>query len=125
MDTINQYMQKIPTDVGNEILSFLIPEISKIEFHKVNKLRNYDAYNLKYEIAIYNNNKISNEKNMYLSRIYKKNGKHRYYITKEIIDSIEVDYSDRCIDVFKYEYSSRYVGKNINYALMKLLYIYK
>jgi glycine/serine hydroxymethyltransferase len=77
---------------------------------------------MKYEIAYYNNIEMVNPNGLFLSRIYKKNGKHRYYITKEIVDTIEVDYSDRCIELFCYEYSSKYVGKNLKQAILQLLY---
>ena len=60
-----------------------------------------------------------------LSRISKKNNKHRYYITKKRI-IIEYDYSHRDFDCGpdKEEdicYSSVYVGKDIYYALLYLI----
>jgi uncharacterized protein YpiB (UPF0302 family) len=46
---------------------------------------------------------------------------HRYYITKMIIDTVEVEYNDSVINMNYYEYKSKYVGKNIDEALIKLL----
>ncbi len=51
----------------------------------------------------------------------KKNNKHRYYVTTEIIDTNEVEYNDSVIEVDYYEYKSKYVGKNIDHALLHLI----
>ena len=51
----------------------------------------------------------------------KKNNKHRYYVTTEIIDTIEVEYNDSVIEMNYYEYKSKYVGKNIDDALLHLI----
>jgi bifunctional N-acetylglucosamine-1-phosphate-uridyltransferase/glucosamine-1-phosphate-acetyltransferase GlmU-like protein len=64
---------------------------------------------------------VKNNKGMFLSRISKKNNKHRYYITEEVIDVMEVEYNDSVINMYHYEYNSKYVGKNIDEALIKLL----
>jgi len=121
-NTLDNHIINLPNELIREIFDFLVPNISKICFCKVTTRRNYDAYNMKYEIAYYNNIEMVNPNGLFLSRIYKKNGKHRYYITKEIVDTIEVDYSDRCIELFCYEYSSKYVGKNLKQAILQLLY---
>ena len=120
--SINDYMKRIPTEIGNEILSYLIPEPSNIIFCREYPKSNYNAYSSKYELAYIGNKKIQNKQNHYLSRIWKKNGKHRYYITKEIVDSIEMEVNDRYLNVYYYEYFSTFVGKNINYALIRLLF---
>jgi hypothetical protein len=67
------------------------------------------------------NKQLQNDKGLFLSRISKKNNKHRYYITKEIIDQVEIEYNDSVINMNYYEYKSKYVGKNIDKALIKLL----
>ena len=64
---------------------------------------------------------MENDKGMFLSRISKKNDKHRYYVTKEIIDTIEIEYNDMLIERHYYEYKSKYLGKNIHEALIKLI----
>lgn len=120
--SINDYMKRIPTEMGNEILSYLIPEISDIIFCREYPKSNYNSYSSKYEVAYIGNHKIQNDQDEYLSRIWKKNGKHRYYITKEIVDTIETEYNDRCVNIYYYEYFSNYVGKNIMYAIIRLLF---
>ena len=67
---------------------------------------------------------MQNNKGMFLSRISKKNNKHRYYITKLIIDSMEVEYNDSVINMNYYDYKSIYVGKSIDKALIKLLLLF-
>jgi hypothetical protein len=119
---MDQYMKRIPTDVGNEIFNFLIPDIDQITFRKVCPRSSYAAYSDKYETAFINNQKITDPtENIYLSRIPKPNGKHRYYITKELVDSIEIEHNDRCIEIYHYEYVSTYVGKDIRRALLQLI----
>ena len=58
-----------------------------------------------------------------MHRIIKKNGKHRYYITKELVDVIQIeDYNDREINIFHYDYISKYLGKNLTKALVEVIY---
>ena len=132
MSIIAKYLNlRLPEEMVKEIIGFLIPEISKIYFETRYPNSNYSSfsrkYSRKYEIAFLNENKIMNNKiinaeKLYLSRISKKNGKHRYYITKELIDSIEVEYNDRDYEIYHYDYISSYVGKNISFAILKLMY---
>ena len=128
MSIIANYLNfRLPEEMVKEIVGFLIPEISNIYFEKRYPNSNYSSFSRKYEIAFLNENKIMNNKiinaeNLYLSRISKKNGKHRYYITKELIDCIEVEYNDRDYEIYHYDYISSYVGKNISFAILKLLY---
>ena len=82
----------------------------------------YNAYSNKYDIGILHQNKIQNKNNFYLTRIAKKNGKHRYYITKQIIDTIEVEHGDRPYNIYYYDYYSIYIGKNLSDGLFKLLW---
>ena len=109
------------TDIGREILSFLIPESKTVKFHKYSPNTFNDAYSAKYESAHVNNKLVKNQKGLYLSRISKKNGKYRYYITKMIIDTNEMEYNERLINVYYNEYISKYVGKNLEIALLLLL----
>lgn len=109
------------TDVGREILSFLIPESKNVIFQRYSTNGYNNAYSPKYERAFVNNKLVCNDDGLYLSRISKKNGKHRYYITEVIIDENEVEHNDRTVSVYYYEYLSKYVGKNLETALLALL----
>ena len=104
----------LPTEIRKEITTFLIPASNNIIFY-------VSSYSSRYEKAFIGNKLVKNNKGMFLSRISKKNNKHRYYITKEIIDVMEVEYNDSLINMYYYEYKSKYVGKNIDNALIKLL----
>ena len=117
----NDFTIDISTDIGREILSFLIPESNTVIFHKHSPNTFNDAYSSKYERAHVNNKLVKNQKGLYLSRISKKNGKYRYYITKVIIDANEMEYNERLINVYYHEYISKYVGKNLEIALLLLL----
>lgn len=119
---MESYLQNLPPYIGQEIFKFLIPESSRIEFrrHKDRK-HQIDTYSHKYTIAHINEQIITNNRGLYLSRIYKKNGKHRYYITENMIDEIEVERGDQTVNIYCYDYHSKYVGKNIDYALFALL----
>ena len=110
----------ISSDIGREILSFLIPEPKSVTFHKYSPNTFNDSYSSKYERAYVNNKLLKNEQGLYLSRISKKNGKYRYYITRVIIDANETEYNDRMITEYYNEYISKYVGKNLETALLIL-----
>jgi hypothetical protein len=110
-------------DINREIFSYLIPDIEKIEFRKDYPKSSYNSYSNKYDVAFFRNMKIVNSQEMYLSRIVKSNGKYRYYITREITDCIQIEYNDREVDIFHYDYVSTYIGKNVMSALITLLYI--
>ena len=127
---LNYYFNNLPECLRKEIFSNIIPESRNIKFHKYYPNTHETNYNYaKYEIARNNENTIiKNTNNVMLSRIPKKNGKHRYYITT-------VRYSSECSDCgpkcFSWEYcrgsvihqeyySSIYVGKNLDEALFKL-----
>jgi hypothetical protein len=120
-------------EINREIFSYLIPDIEKIEFRKESPRSSYNSYSNKYDVAFFRNMKIvtniiDNEieyiNNFYLSRIAKKNGKHRYYLTREIVDCIQVEYNDREIDIFHYDYISKYIGKDLFKALITVIYLH-
>ena len=67
-------------------------------------------------------NDIENIDNSYLTRIAKKNGKHRYYLTREVVDCIQVEYGDREVDIFHYDYISKYIGNDLVKALFYVVY---
>ena len=121
--SLEDYLKKIPSDIGKEIFSFLIPNSKNIIFKKYGTNHNrYASYSPKYEKGFIDNEIVKNKDGLYLSRICKKNGKYRYYITEEVIDTIHVEYGDREIPIHYYDYFSKYVGKNINIAQIELLF---
>lgn len=117
---MNHFIQKLPQYLGREIFSFIIPNISKIEFRKHFR-RSRDYYNKRCQKAYFNNEILKNEKGLFLSRICKKNGKYRYYITTEFIDEIEIEYCDSEMTIRMYEYQHIYVGKNLEFAVSSLM----
>ena len=114
-------MNPLPIDLTREITTFLIPASNNIIFKIIASNRYVSSYSSRYEKAFIDDKLVKNNKGMFLSRISKKNNKHRYYLTEELIDTIEVEYNDRLINQYYYEYKSKYVGKNIDEALIKLM----
>jgi hypothetical protein len=120
---LNKRIKDLPIELSREIFSYLIPDPDKIEFLKERPCSSYNSYSLKYEVAFFQNIKIMNKVDIYyLCRIAKKNGKHRYYITKEEVDVIQVEYNDREVDIFHYDYISKYIGNNLIMALFEVIY---
>jgi hypothetical protein len=127
--SINGFMAKLPEDMVREIFHFIIPDSTQILFKQWYSSAQYNYnYSPKYHSAFQGEKRICNKKREYLCRINKKNGKHRYYITKEC----EIRTCKGCGDEgctsrgcrggfdYEYYYSSKYVGKNINKALLEL-----
>jgi hypothetical protein len=114
-------MNPLPIDLTREITTFLIPASNNIIFKIIASNTYVSSYSSRYEKAFIDDKLVKNNKGMFLSRISKKNNKHRYYLTEELIDTIEVEYNDRLINQYYYEYKSKYVGKNIDEALIKLM----
>jgi hypothetical protein len=114
-------INNLPLDILKEIKTFLIPPSNRIIFTTMSSNSYVSSYSSRYEKAFIGNKMVQNDKGMFLSRICEKNNKHRYYVTTEIIDTIEVDYNDSVIDMDYYEYKSKFVGKNIDDALLHLI----
>lgn len=114
-------LQSYPIDITREITRFLIPDSKNIIFKIISANSYVSSYSSRYEKAFIDNKIVKNGKGIFLSRISKKNNKHRYYITEETKDVIEVEYNDRLINSYYYEYRSKYVGKNLDEALIKLM----
>lgn len=148
---LEKHINKLPPYIDSVIYSFIIPN----DYNDIKSIRfdfkyipekdwiNSIGYNMKYEVAYINNEKIKNKEGQFLSRIPKKNGKHRYYITTETYKLTVYDHNynnfknvyydneefksyyddylwyddsiDECLT-----YSSKYVGKNIEKALVYL-----
>ena len=125
---LNKRIKDLPVELSREIFSYLIPDPDKVEFRKEHPCSSCSAYHIKYDVAFFQNVKITNEfeclyiYKYYLCRITKKNGKHRYYITRDEVDVIQVEYNDREIDIFHYDYISKYIGKNLTRALFEVIY---
>ena len=115
------FIQKLPYDMEREIMSFLVPDLSKAVFRE-NRKGNDSSYSERYSSLFINGKILVNHNNNYISRICKKNGKHRYYITREVIDIIETEYCAHPWNIYYYDYVSTYVGKNLDYAVFLLLY---
>ena len=118
---MESFMKRLPPYIGKEIFSFLIPKYSDIIFRHGGRKYQNGSYSPKYEIAYIGNQIVKNCEGLYLSRICKKNGKLRYYITEELIDEIEIEQYDRCINIYCYDYSSKYLGRNLEFALFSVL----
>jgi hypothetical protein len=129
-DILTKNIKCLPIEMSREIFSYLIPDPNKVAFRPERPCSSYNSYSAKYDVAFLRNIKImsnmSTEKeNMdhsYLTRIAKKNGKHRYYITRELVDCIQVEYGDREVDIFHYDYISKYIGKDLMRALFYVVY---
>jgi hypothetical protein len=126
ISSLNKMIENLPEDIVKVILMYLIPSISNIYFKKnsVGVIDNqYQNGYLKSEEKI-----MDEQMNLYLCRIAKKNGKHRYYITQRLIEIIcggcerLFCRSPYCIRSFRteYFYKSKYVGKNLTMALLEI-----
>ena len=86
----------------------------------------WSSYNPRYEIAYTGNNfnlRIKNSNGLFLSRICKTNGKHRYYVTQEICvwtnkEECRMNHRERVEN--EYYYKSKYIGKNLDSAISQL-----
>ena len=84
---------------------YLIPDIEPYN----------SSYNKKYELALINDGELFiNEYGNFFSRIYKKNGCHRYYITS-IVEEIATS-MDGGEPIF-YKFSSLYLGNNLEISI--------
>ena len=134
--TLNQYMREIPEVLGNEIFKYICPTERDVRFNEYNVSTHMTNYSDRYQVAygsatsqMYSMLHIVKNKNkIFLSRIFKKNGKHRYYFTRETKTTICDDCdsptcnSRYCGGSYMHEaiYSSTYAGKDLNLALIIL-----
>jgi hypothetical protein len=123
MKTLDDFLRRLPVELGREIFSFLIPDPNNLRFcNKRTRSGAYCSHSEKYENAFIGKDLLKNKDGLYLSRINKKNGKHRYYITEEMVDVIHVEHNDELRPLYMYDYYSKYVGKKIEKALVLLLF---
>jgi len=127
--SLNDCIKELPPYIGKEIFKFIIPDSKYTEYYKKYSVY-YENYSIKYYVAFFNDKQIKNNNGHYLSRILKKNGKHRYYRTIEsstyFCDGCG---RERCCSqycrgglTYEYSYKSKYIGKDINKALLELLF---
>ena len=84
---------------------YLIPDIDNCN----------SSYHSKYQLALINDGELFiNEFGGFFSRIHKKNGCHRYYVT--YIEEQETTSVDYTIHIF-YKFSSVYLGSNLQAAM--------
>ena len=137
INNFNLIINNFPIEIRNEILKYLVSDtgieniinVDFITFKKYIPNHSDTNYSEKYQIGYIRDgiNRVHNNKGFFLSRIYKHNGKHRYYITQQIISAYCNSCGDRnckslyCgADVCENTYKSFPVGTNIVYALYKL-----
>jgi len=134
--TFEQHLAELPTNIGLHIFEYVDLTKDRIHFDEFDPevfYRNCQEtnYHRAYQVAfLENGERFSKNKgrDLYLlQRIVKKNGKHRYYITKETRESMcngcgsYTCTSHYCRGSFtdEYYYSAQYVGKNLDIALFK------
>lgn len=122
---IIDYIKTLPPHLGCEIFSFLVLNGNLITFAKGSSFADNTNYSPRYEIGFISGRYFNNN-NYFLSRIYKKNLKHRYYITTITCNA----YCDECgksncnsyycgrltDEVY---YSSKYICSNLDEAVLK------
>ena len=129
--TLDYYIKRLPPFIGKEIFKYILKDADSIIFaEKIRPqyYRKYDTFSLKYEVAYRFDKVVENLAGIYLCRISKKNGKHRYYLSRES----EYQYCHGCGEescnsydcrggwFYECTYKSKYVGKDIKRALLEL-----
>ena len=128
-DNLFQRILSLPPDMEREIYSFIIPMVTFSKCKSKSCPKQYQVAHIDdkfLEISIPSYTIYCTV--VFLSRIQKKNGKYRYYITKKLsyysCNGCGELYcmSDRCDGriVPYYSYDSTYAGNNISYALLQL-----
>lgn len=123
--------KKLPQYLGTEIFKYLIDNLSYGFYFTELKIPHYveTNYSKKYEMAQFNNNERFFCINGYiLSRIKKKNGKHRYYLSEETrtYTCNGCGYTNcrnnHCRGSFDLEikYKSKYISKSLNDVILQL-----
>jgi hypothetical protein len=127
--SLDYYIGRLPQYIGKEIFKFVMPDAKTITFLEHYNPSGADNYSNKYKVAFVEDRQLKSESGKYLSRIEKKNGKHRYYITEEY----EIEHCDGCgSSKCRSEYCgriytdnyvrSKYVSKDIDISLLTLLF---
>jgi hypothetical protein len=125
---LDQDIVEYPPFTGRETFRFIIPDSSQITYGYYCKYIENSAYNPRYQVAFIEDRVVKNEKGIYLSRMKNQKGKYRYYLSEEHQTFYckgcgqERCLSQGCRDGLDYEYyyNSKYVGKNVDKALLEL-----
>lgn len=132
MDSLLFSVTTLPKELGHEIFSFIVPDISTITFEDFIYYRYIDRHSDRYKTVHVNKTVLYNTKSediQYLSVIEKKNKKHRYYLTT----LIEYRYCRGCGVLgcssmmcrgtwdYEYEYKTVFIGKDLLTSLIRLL----
>jgi hypothetical protein len=112
---------------ASDVSSGAVADLTAITFRRFCKYTGNYAYNPKYEAAFIGDELLQNKDGVYLSRMFKKNGKHRYYLTEEH-ETVECSScgEDRCTSQYcrsrleySYYFTSTYLGRDMVGALQK------
>jgi len=96
-----------------------------VQFKKFSVYEDNEVCGFQYDVVFLDDALVKNKNGQYLSRIYKKNGKHRYYLTTEMRKT-ECDICNgKCASLRMcrgqiydtYEYQSTYIGKDLDAAV--------
>lgn len=117
--SLDSFIAKLPVELGREIFSFLLPREADISFSNNFSNRQYSK---KYECVLYKNKELKNKKNLTLSRMWKKNGNHRYYIVEKRLVLVYEEKEYEYVPRYCYRYISDYVGKDLTIGLIRLLH---
>jgi len=124
-DFLIDRVKKLPEHIGLQIFSFLVLDGNLVKFNTYSPYSDETNYHPRYEIAFIFNKRL-HRNGFFLSRICKKNGKHRYYITSvarnTYCDSCgesncRSDYCGRLIT--EEYYSSKYICSNLDEAVLQ------
>lgn len=119
--SLSYYINKLPMEIEMEIISFLVPDKTKITFRNNNRNCEGSYYCDRYETAFIGYIIVKNKYGCYLSRIVNRKEKCRYYISKEIKTLTDVEcIGKRCIPIYDYQYVSKFLSKNLDHALLLL-----
>ncbi len=126
--TLDDYIKKLPPYIGKEIFKFIINDWHNIIFYHKFNFANFN-YSPRYTVARINDEFIKNSRGTILSRIAKQNGKHRYYLSNEYkivyCDGCGEKFSSRCLGCkgrlnYEFSYKNKYIGKDLDKALLEL-----
>jgi len=120
--SLSYYISRLPLEIEIEIISFLIPDKTKITFCNNNRNCERSYYNDRYETAFIRQLIVKNKYGFFLSRVLNRKGKYRYYISKESKTLYDVEcIGKKCIPIYEYDYYSKFLSKNLDHALLLLL----